>query len=88
MKAERLIWLKLLEVPTFAIFSPPINKENWNIYEDGKKNISVHLKDYNEVIFNGKPEKQLKKNWQKLYNDFKPEFIFDKLDHFTALNSK
>ncbi|GAA4646649.1 glycosyltransferase family 9 protein [Pontixanthobacter gangjinensis] len=79
---------KALGVPTFAIFSPPLNKENWNIYEDGKKNVSVHLRDYKPEIFQGKPEKSLKKEWKELYNSFKPELLQDKLEQFLKNNSK
>ena len=79
---------KALNVPTFAIFSPPLNKENWNIYEDGKHNISVHLRDFKPEIFAGKPEKQLKKEWKSLYAAFNPELISERLDHFLKHNSK
>lgn len=79
---------KALNVPTFAIFSPPLNKENWNIYEDGKQNISVHLRDFNQEIFQAKPEKQLKKEWESLYQAFKPEYITSKLAEFLKINSK
>ena len=79
---------KALNIPTFAIFSPPLNKENWNIYEDGQQNISVHLRDFKPEVFEGKPEKQLKKEWQELYKVFKPELIMDKLEHFLKMNSK
>ena len=33
---------KALDIPTFTIFSPWINKNDWNCFEDGKNNISVH----------------------------------------------
>ncbi|MCH4823555.1 glycosyltransferase family 9 protein [Gramella lutea] len=79
---------KALNIPTFAIFSPPLNKENWNIYEDGKRNISVHLRDYDSSIFKAKPEKQLKKDWERLYKAFKPEYITGELDKFLKINSK
>ena len=79
---------KALNIPSFAIFSPHLNKANWNIYEDGRQNISVHLEDYDKDVFKGKPEKQLKKEWQQLYAAFKPELIFERLDHFLKHNSK
>jgi heptosyltransferase II len=79
---------KALNIPTFAIFSPPLNKENWNIYENGKTNVSVHLKDFKPEIFNGIAEKQLKKNWQALYKEFLPEMINTELTTFLKINSK
>ena len=79
---------KALNIPTFAIFSPPLNKENWNIYEDGKQNVSVHLRDYNENIFQEKSEKQLKNSWSKLYKAFEPELVSEKLESFLKINSK
>lgn len=79
---------KALQVSTFAIFAPPLNKENWNMYEDGKKNISVHLKDFKPEIFTGKPEKGLKADWDNLYNEFTPSMIQKELGKFLKLNSK
>src|SRR5690606_9639651 len=35
---------KALEIPTFSLFSPSVDKETWQIFED-EKNISIHLKD-------------------------------------------
>jgi len=79
---------KALNVPTFAIFSPPIRKENWNIYEDGKYNVSVHLRDFNQNIFEDKSEKTIKREWHQLYNQFDPELFIERLDHFLSINSK
>ncbi|QYA25793.1 glycosyltransferase family 9 protein [Gramella sp. MT6] len=79
---------KALDIPTFAIFSPPLNKENWNIYEDGKKNVSVHLKDYQPELFQNKTFKELSKDNTELYNKLKPSLFTDKLQHFLKHNSK
>ncbi len=79
---------KALGIPTFAIFSPPLNKENWNIYEDGEKNVSVHLKDYLPEFFQDKTFKELSKENDELYNKLKPSFFTDKLQHFLKQNSK
>lgn len=79
---------KALDIPTFAIFSPPLNKENWNMYEDGKKNVSVHLKDYQPELFKSKTFKELSKDNTELYNKLKPSLFTDKLQHFLKQNSK
>ncbi|MGA8854883.1 MAG: glycosyltransferase family 9 protein, partial [Christiangramia sp.] len=79
---------KALEIPTFAIFSPPLNKENWNMYEDGEKNVSVHLRDFKPELFKAKPEKQLKTEWASLYEEFHPEMIQNELRKFLKTNSK
>lgn len=79
---------KALTIPTFAIFSPPLNKENWNMYEDGKKNVSVHLKDYKPEIFKGIQEKQLKNDWKNLYDSFLPQLLNPELETFLKINSK
>lgn len=79
---------KALDIPTFAIFSPPLNKENWNIYEDGEKNVSVHLKDYEPELFQNKTFKELSKDNSKLYNRLEPSLFADKLQHFLKQNSK
>ncbi|MCM4154557.1 glycosyltransferase family 9 protein [Gramella sp. AN32] len=79
---------KALNVPSFAIFAPPLNKSNWNMYEDGNKNVSVHLKDYKPKLFEVKPEKQLKKEWEPFYQKFLPELIENDLHQFLKNNSK
>ena len=79
---------KALNVSTFAIFSPPIQKENWNIYEDGKLNISVHLRDFDQKIFESKSDKFIKREWHQLYGLFKPELFQERLNHFLSINSK
>ncbi|WP_417887216.1 glycosyltransferase family 9 protein [Zunongwangia sp.] len=79
---------KALDIPSFAIFSPALNKDNWNIYEDGKHNISVHLKDFHPEIFLDKDQEYLHKNVFELYDQFLPTYIEKQLDNFLKLNSK
>ncbi len=72
---------KALKIPTFAIFSPQINKDAWAIYED-RQNQSVHLKDFKPELFK---EKKANPN---LYQSFSPILIIPKLQRFLAeLNS-
>lgn len=77
---------KALTVPTFTIFSPWINKDSWNMFDDNKRHVSVHLKDYHpEVYSNTKHHKELKKDAEKLYQKFKPELIKGELKEFIDL---
>jgi ADP-heptose:LPS heptosyltransferase/glycosyltransferase involved in cell wall biosynthesis len=79
---------KALNVNTFSIFSPWIDKSTWNLFEN-KNNVSVHLKDYKPEIYT-KPEKTYKEESLTLYRALKPEFFKDKLVAFlknTSINS-
>lgn len=71
---------KALNIKTFAIYSPWIDKASWNLFAD-ENNISVHLKNYKPQLYN-KPEKKYKKEALVLYNKFKPELFIDKLEDF------
>ncbi|WP_339649514.1 glycosyltransferase family 9 protein [uncultured Salegentibacter sp.] len=66
---------KALKIPTFAIFSPSIKRINWNIYEDGLKQVSTHLEDYFPEEFKNKSKQQIRKKTPALYKKFKPHFI-------------
>ncbi|UAB84048.1 glycosyltransferase family 9 protein [Zunongwangia sp. SCSIO 43204] len=79
---------KALNIPSFAIFSPPLNKANWNIYEDGKQNVSVHLKDFSPELFAEKSQEDLHKDVFQLYEKFLPAYIEEPLDQFLKLNTK
>lgn len=73
---------KALDVPTFSIFSPQIKKENWSIYEDGIKNVSVHLRDYHPAEFKDLPKKEIAKKAGAFYELLEPNLIFAKLESF------
>lgn len=77
---------KALGTPTFTIFSPWIKKETWSMFEDGKKNVSVHLKGYCPELFENKATKDLKPEWEKLYHQFKPKLILKSLSNFLHIN--
>jgi heptosyltransferase II len=74
---------KALDVPTFAIFSPQIKKESWSLYENGTTNVSVHLRDYKPMLFNNSPKN--KKEQKELYQEFEPQFFFEKMLAFLQL---
>lgn len=73
---------KALNVPTFSIFSPSVPKENWNMYENGTTNVSVHLKDYMPELFDDQSNKYIHKNSRELYKQFKPYYFEEKLLNF------
>ena len=77
---------KALNVPTFTIFSPWIVKEAWNMFEDGKRNVSVHLKDFNPDIVDNSTSKELKDNYKSLYELIEPSLFFKELETFLNLN--
>jgi len=66
---------KALDKPTFAIFSPWINKNAWNMFEDKLTSDSIHLKDVKPELYLGKQNKLVKKEWKAYYEAFKPELI-------------
>lgn len=72
---------KALNVPTFSIFSPQIQKENWSIYEDGLQNVSVHLNDFSKAL-QGLPKKEITKNSTHFYELLEPNLIFASLEKF------
>lgn len=72
---------KALNVPTFSIFSPWIDKLGWNTFES-KKNISVHITDYFPDEMGKMSKKEIKTNTQKLYKSFEPKLFIDKLQNF------
>ncbi|MFL1013385.1 glycosyltransferase family 9 protein [Flavisericum labens] len=71
---------KALNVPTFAIFSPWIDKETWGLFENDN-NISVHLKDFKPDIYD-KPERAFKKESNNIYQLFTPHLFEKKLIDF------
>lgn len=64
---------KALNIPTFTIFSPWINKSSWNMLTDDKKHVAVHLNDYHPEIYNGQHSKHFKKQALELYKKLTPD---------------
>ena len=74
---------KALNIPTFAIYSPWINKAAWSIFEEGSTNKSVHLKDFKPHLYSQiKHPKELKSQFENLYIEFKPDLFFANLEEF------
>lgn len=72
---------KALMVPTFSLFSPSVDKETWQIFED-EKNISIHLKDLKPEIYVEHDEKHIKEHTFKYFEEYTIELIKEKLDQF------
>lgn len=80
---------KALSKPTFTIFSPYINKDDWSSFEDGKFHKSVHLLDFlpnaiSELTY--EKYKEIEKNPRELYLKLTPEMIIPELDSFLKDN--
>jgi heptosyltransferase-2 len=73
---------KALNIPTFAIYSPWIDKATWSIFEEDGKNQSAHLKDFKPELYENRIEKSMKSKALELYEKFKPELFMDKLKLF------
>lgn len=72
---------KALFVPTFSLFSPSVDKETWQIFED-EKNISIHLKDLKPEIYAEFDEKYIKENTFKYFEEYPIALIKEKLKDF------
>lgn len=72
---------KALQIPTFSLFSPSVDKETWQIFED-EKNISIHLKDLKPEIYAEFDEKHIKENTFKYFYAYPIDIIKEKLKIF------
>ena len=77
---------KALGKPTFTIFSTWIKKEAWNSFEDGKTNISVHLKDFKPELYGGKSAKEMKSEAMALYDAFTPDLVIPEVRRYIKSN--
>lgn len=68
---------KALEVPTFMLFNPALNKANWFGLNEQDKHQALHLKDFINYDM-----KAAKKNPEAYYKKFKPTFVFPALKEF------
>lgn len=72
---------KALFVPTFSLFSPSVDKETWQIFED-EKNMSIHLKDLKPEIYAEFDEKYIKEHTFKYFEEYPIALIKEKLKLF------
>lgn len=78
---------KALNIPTFAIFSPQIKKENWGLYENSTTNVSVHLEDFKPLELKGLSTTDIANNSAYFYELLPPNLIFAKLEPFLEITS-
>lgn len=82
---------KAINKPTFTIFSPYINKDDWSSFEDGIFHKSVHLLDFvpNAIAeLTYEKYKEIEKNPRELYLQLTPEMIISELHPFLESNLK
>jgi len=82
---------KALGKPTFTIYSPYINKGDWNSFEDGKTHESVHLMEAKPNLFENftREERQnIEKNPEQLYLELTPEIILNRLKPYLQYHLK
>ena len=75
---------KALFIPTFSLFSPSVDKETWQIFED-EKNISIHLKDLKPEIYEEHDDKFIKEHTFKYFDEYPIDLIKEKLNAFFTL---
>ena len=78
---------KALQVPTFTIYSPYVNKEHWSSFEDGTTHESVHLLEEKPDLFSSftlEERRRIEAQPDELYQQLTPELIFGKLKPYLA----
>lgn len=78
---------KAVNKPTFTIYSPYIDKDAWNSFEDEVFHQSIHLLEEVPDLFKSfTPEERrsIEKNPQELYKELKSEMILKKLKPYLA----
>jgi len=73
---------KAMQIPTFTIFSPFLNKKNWFGENETKSHVAVHLSDF--TTSSKDDLTQAKKNPEVYYLKLKPEFIIPQLNLFLS----
>ncbi len=77
---------KALNIPTFSLFSPSVDKETWQIFENEEQNVSIHLKDLKPEIYEMHDEKYIKEHTFRYFDEYPLELILEKLkDYFKTI---
>jgi heptosyltransferase-2 len=82
---------KALNKPTFTIYSPYIEKEVWNSFEDGIEHDSVHLVEEKPDLFEEftrDSRKEIEENPEALYRELTPDIIIKKMKPFLDVHLK
>lgn len=77
---------KALNIPTFTLFSPWINKGSWDMLTETNKHTAVHLQDFYPEIYAGKHPKEFKEEALELYKKLQLDLFKDKLVSFIEEN--
>lgn len=77
---------KALDIPTFTIFSPWINKGSWGMLTDTDQHSAVHLQDFYPEIYGNKHPKEFKEESLELYKKLQLALFEDKLHNFLEKN--
>jgi heptosyltransferase-2 len=78
---------KALNIRTFSLFSPSVDKETWQIFENEKENESIHLKDLKPEIYQKYDSKYIKENTFTFFDEYPLELILEKLKAFFKTNN-
>lgn len=73
---------KALDVPTFTVFSPWINKSSWDMLTDTDAHVAVHLNDFHPEIYRGVHPKKFRVQADLLYKMLRPELFAAQLQTF------
>ncbi len=73
---------KALNIPTFTIYAPWINRNSWNIMETSGLHDIVHLRDYYSDLYKNKHPKNFKEKSLEWYDKLNPDLFKEKLEQF------
>lgn len=73
---------KALNIPTFTIYAPWINRTSWNIFEETGLHEIVHLSDYYPDLYKNKHPKNFKEKALEWYDKLNSELFAEKLQQF------
>lgn len=73
---------KALNIPTFTIYAPWINRTSWNIFEETGLHEIIHLSDYYPDLYKNKHPKNFKEKALEWYDKLNPELFTEKLQRF------
>lgn len=82
---------KALHKPTFTVYSPYIEKEDWSSFEDHLQHESIHLLEekpnlYSE--FTREERKKIEEDPSEMYRELTPALILEKLEPFVDYHLK
>ena len=80
---------KALNKPTFTVYSPYIEKEDWNSFEESDMHESIHLLDLKPELYEGfsrEQRKEIEANPTAMYEQLTPELIFTSLEPYLKLH--